>query len=194
MIKSFIHPGLLSLYLTGQSPLPEFSFDMRCVMLMDILECLDANESVLPGLNLACIVGMRHFYCSPAQGTYSVVFEWTPEGISRVGLASTDLEVRGDEVLPTGIMSRPRTHPGVVLKEFVLPALCLSVAATARQLGMHRGSLFRFMAGGQRTNAEVAWRLGILCGNSPAFWLRMQHAHDLQLAAQKLGRASLCEG
>lgn len=178
MIKSFIHHGMMGLYLTGNSVVPEFLFDARCILIMDILECLDIDEPILPGLQLACLVGLPNFYCAAVQNAYHIIFEWSRNGISKVGLTSSDLAVIGQEASPVQPITRPRTHPGIVLREIVLPALGLSVAGSARQLGINRTSLFRFLAGGQRLNVECARRLGDLCGVSPAFWLRMQQMHD----------------
>src|SRR5947209_4530066 len=36
--------------------------------------------------------------------------------------------------------------------------------------------------------AEMAIRIGKLCGNGPDLWIRMQEAHDLWRAKQKIGR------
>jgi len=81
---------------------------------------------------------------------------------------------------------REPTHPGVLLREDVLPALGLSVSEAARQLRISRQTLYRILAGGTSVTPEMAVRLGKFCGNGPALWLRMQQAHDLWRAEQRL--------
>jgi len=81
---------------------------------------------------------------------------------------------------------RPPTHPGEILREDVLPALNLSVAEAARQLRVTRQTLHRILSGRSGVSPEMAVRLGKFCGNGPGLWLRMQQAHDLWLAEQRL--------
>jgi len=87
-------------------------------------------------------------------------------------------------------VERPPTHPGVILREDVLPALGLSVSEAARQLGVTRQTLHRIMAEKVSITPEMAARLGRFCGNGPGLWLRMQQACDLWRAEVKL-RAEL---
>ncbi len=77
-------------------------------------------------------------------------------------------------------------HPGDILKQDVLPALNLTIAGAARQLGISRQSLHRIMASQQPVTVEMALRLGKFCGNGPELWLRMQQAYDLWHAEQRL--------
>lgn len=81
---------------------------------------------------------------------------------------------------------RPPSHPGEILREDVLPALNLSVAEAARQLRVSRQTLHRVLSGRSGVSAEMAVRLGKFCGNGPGLWLRMQQAHDLWHAEQRL--------
>ncbi len=81
---------------------------------------------------------------------------------------------------------RPPTHPGEILREDVLPSLRLSVAEAARQLRVTRQTLHRVLSGRSGVSAEMAVRLGKFCGNGPDLWLRMQQAHDLWHAEQRL--------
>jgi addiction module HigA family antidote len=74
---------------------------------------------------------------------------------------------------------RRPTHPGTVLREDVLPALQLSVTAAAEALGVSRQLLHGILAEQRPVTAEMALRLGKLCGDGPDIWLRMQQAHDL---------------
>ncbi len=87
------------------------------------------------------------------------------------------------------VIGRPMmspVHPGEIMKEDVLPALNLTVAEAARQLGVSRQSLHRIMASQQPITVEMALRLGKFCGNGPELWLRMQQAYDLWFAEQRL--------
>jgi antitoxin HigA-1 len=77
-------------------------------------------------------------------------------------------------------------HPGEILREDVLPALKLTVAEAARQLGVSRQMLHSILAGRSAVSPEMAVRLGHFCGNGAGFWLRMQTAHDLWHAERKL--------
>lgn len=88
---------------------------------------------------------------------------------------------------PVKAARRP-TLPGEILKEDVLPALNLSVAEAARQLGVSRQSLYKVIAGTVAVTPEMALRLGRWCGNGPGIWLRMQQAHDLWEAERALSK------
>lgn len=81
---------------------------------------------------------------------------------------------------------RPPTHPGVILREDVLPALGLSISEAARQLRVSRQTLHRILAGSSAVSPEMAVRLGKFCGNGAGLWLRMQEAFDLWHAEKRL--------
>jgi len=71
-------------------------------------------------------------------------------------------------------------HPGALLREYVLPALRLSVSQAARDLGIARQTLHRILAGNAAITPEMAARLEKLCGVPSRFWLKRQQEHDLQ--------------
>ncbi len=71
-------------------------------------------------------------------------------------------------------------HPGVILREAVLPALDLSVSQAARDLCLTRQTLHRILAGDAGITQDVALRLEKLCGISWQFWLERQHLHELE--------------
>lgn len=73
----------------------------------------------------------------------------------------------------------PPVHPGEILRDDVLPALRLSVAGAARQLGVARQTVHRILAGRAAVTPEMAVRLGKFCGNGPGLWLRLQQTYDL---------------
>ena len=83
---------------------------------------------------------------------------------------------------------RPPTHPGVILREDVLPSLGLSVSEAARQLRVSRQTLHRILAGTSSVTPEMAIRLGKFCGNGAGLWLRMQEAFDLWHAERRLAK------
>jgi addiction module HigA family antidote len=83
--------------------------------------------------------------------------------------------------------ARQPSHPGAILREDVLPALGLTVAATARALGVSRQMLHRILSERAAMTPEMAVRVGKLCGNGPRVWLAMQGAHDLWQAERDLG-------
>jgi addiction module HigA family antidote len=89
----------------------------------------------------------------------------------------------------TDIRTRPPTHPGVLLREVVLPAMRVSVAQAAREMGVSRQQMYKILAADRALTAEMAARLGKYCGNGPELWLNMQSAYDLWHARQALADA-----
>lgn len=85
-------------------------------------------------------------------------------------------------------------HPGETLREDVLPALELSVAEAARQLGVSRVALSRVLHGHAAISVDLARRLEAWLrkpdgrGPSAETWLRGQVAYDLW-QAEHSGRA-----
>ncbi|MSO91886.1 MAG: addiction module antidote protein, HigA family [Rhodospirillales bacterium] len=86
-----------------------------------------------------------------------------------------------------GRMTRPPTHPGAILREDALPALKLTVSQAARDLGVTRQFLHRLLNEDVPISAEMALKIGRLCGNGPELWINMQAAYDLWHAKQRLG-------
>ncbi|MDQ7019133.1 MAG: HigA family addiction module antitoxin [Robiginitomaculum sp.] len=86
---------------------------------------------------------------------------------------------------------RPRTHPGAILREDVLPATRLTKVAFARALGVSRQTLYDLIGEKQPVTPAMAVRLGKLCGNGPEFWLRLQIAYDLWRAKQDVDTAEI---
>jgi addiction module HigA family antidote len=83
----------------------------------------------------------------------------------------------------------PRTHPGALLREDVLPALRITVKDAADKLGVSRQTLHAILSEKSAITPEMAVRIGKLCGNGPDLWLRMQIAHDLWQAERNLAEA-----
>jgi addiction module HigA family antidote len=80
----------------------------------------------------------------------------------------------------------PRTHPGALLRDDVLPALRLTVKETAAKLGVSRQTLHAILSEKSAITPHMAVRLGKFCGNGPEVWLHMQMAHDLWQARSDL--------
>lgn len=91
-------------------------------------------------------------------------------------------------------------HPGLTLRDDVLPALGLSVTEAAEQLGVGRQALSRMLNGRGAISTEMALRieqwLGVDRGGRADLWLAQQAAFDLWQArkavAPKKFRRSVC--
>ncbi len=76
-------------------------------------------------------------------------------------------------------------HPGLIIRDDVLPELQLSVNEAAEQLGVSRVTLSRVINGRSAITADMALRVGKWVGNGPEIWLRMQGQYDLCQARKK---------
>ena len=70
-------------------------------------------------------------------------------------------------------------HPGDILREDVLPEMAISVTEAARQLGVSRVQLSRFINGRAGVSADLAIRLAMWLGGNAQTWMRMQADYDL---------------
>ena len=74
-------------------------------------------------------------------------------------------------------------HPGVTLRDDVLPALGITVTQAALELRITRPALSRVLNGKAAISPEMALRLeqwlGIDNGGSASLWLGQQSAYDL---------------
>ena len=64
----------------------------------------------------------------------------------------------------------------------------LTQAALAAGLGVMPMTVNQIVHGKRAISAEVALRLGRFFGISPQFWLNLQAHHDLEKAADAMGR------
>ncbi|RFO95828.1 addiction module antidote protein, HigA family [Rhodoferax lacus] len=80
-------------------------------------------------------------------------------------------------------------HPGLTLREDVLPALGLNVTQAAAQLGVSRVALSRMLNGRAAISPEMALRieawLGVERGGEARVWLAEQSAYDVWQAQLK---------
>ena len=80
-------------------------------------------------------------------------------------------------------------HLGEMLREDVLPALGRPKTEIARLLGISRQTLYDILNEKQPITAQMALRIGKLCGNGPDIWIRLQTRYDLEIAERQLGDA-----
>lgn len=80
-------------------------------------------------------------------------------------------------------MSSRHWHPGLLLRDNILPALDLTVTQAARDLLVTRQTLHRILAGHASITPEMAIRLERFCGVSSRFWLHRQQMVELERAA-----------
>ena len=80
-------------------------------------------------------------------------------------------------------------HPGLTLRDDVLPALALTATQAAQQLDMSRVTLSRVLNGRAAISPEMALRieawLGLERGGEARLWLAEQSAYDVWQAAEK---------
>lgn len=80
-------------------------------------------------------------------------------------------------------------HPGLTLRDDVLPALGLTVTQAAEQLGVARVTLSRVLNGHAAISPEMALRLeawlGKDRGGDARLWLAQQAAYDMWQAGLK---------
>jgi addiction module HigA family antidote len=88
-------------------------------------------------------------------------------------------------------MARIRTHPGEVLREEFMKPFGLSANALALALRVPAtrvGDILRHDRP-RGVSADTALRLARYFGTTPEFWLNLQSAYDLSLAAAESGPA-----
>ena len=81
-------------------------------------------------------------------------------------------------------------HPGLTLRDDVLPALALGVTEAAEQLGVSRVAFSRVLNGRAAISPEMALRLeawlGVERGGDARVWLAEQTAYDLWQSRQAM--------
>ena len=80
-------------------------------------------------------------------------------------------------------------HPGLTIRDDVLPALGLNVTQAAAQLGVSRVAFSRMINGHAAISPEMALRieawLGVERGGEARLWLAEQSAYDMWQATQR---------
>ncbi len=77
-------------------------------------------------------------------------------------------------------------HPGELLREDVLPAIGKPKTEIARLLGISRQTLHDILAERQPVTAQMAIRIGKLCGNGPDLWFNLQKRYDMEMAKREM--------
>ena len=77
------------------------------------------------------------------------------------------------------------SHPGLIIRDDVLPELQLSVNEAAEQLGVSPVTFLRVINGRSAITAKMALRVGKWVGNGPEIWFRMQGQYELWQARKK---------
>ena len=73
----------------------------------------------------------------------------------------------------------PPSHPGMFLREDVLPYIEHDEAEFARLLGIEEPRLRAILDEREGVNTEIALRLGKALGNGTRFWLTLQLQYDV---------------
>jgi len=79
----------------------------------------------------------------------------------------------------------PPTHPGEMLREDFMPDFDLNTTSMASALGVSRQTINEILRERRSITPPMSLRLSRLFGNSPEFWLNVQHAWDLWDSEQR---------
>ena len=82
-------------------------------------------------------------------------------------------------------MGMTPAHPGVYLREDVLPYIEPDEAQFAKILGIDEDHLRAILDGREGINTEIALRLGKALGNNARFWLTLQMQYDIWRAERE---------
>lgn len=85
-------------------------------------------------------------------------------------------------------MTRPPIHPGEVLAD-ELAELSVSPTELSRQIAVPPNRISQIIQGKRSITGDTALRLGHWFKTSAQFWLNLQTAYDLRVAAAEAGRA-----
>lgn len=84
-------------------------------------------------------------------------------------------------------MSRPPIHPGEILAD-ELVELGITPTELSRQIGVPPNRISQIIQGKRAITGDTALRLGHWFKTSAEFWLNLQTAYDLRVAAKEVGR------
>ena len=83
-------------------------------------------------------------------------------------------------------MPRPAIHPGEILAD-ELAEIAVTPTALARALKVPPNRITQIVQGKRTITGDTALRLGHWFGTSAQFWLNLQSAYDIRIAAQAAG-------
>ena len=94
---------------------------------------------------------------------------------------------------PVGPALVAPTHPGVLFADLLteIDGGRRTKGEIATLLGVSRQTLYRVLEGKTAVTADMAVRIGKLCGNGPELWLNMQARHDAWEATRRIGKAAI---
>jgi len=78
-------------------------------------------------------------------------------------------------------------HPGEILKD-ELEELGVTPTEFARQIKVPPNRVSQIIGSKRAVTGDTALRFGHWFGTDPQFWLNLQSAYDIRLAAEKTGR------
>ena len=84
-------------------------------------------------------------------------------------------------------MSRPAIHPGEILAD-ELEELGITPTELSRQIAVPPNRISQIIRGRRAITGDTALRLGHWFKTSAEFWLNLQTAYDLRVAAKEVGR------
>ena len=73
-------------------------------------------------------------------------------------------------------------HPGLYIREDILPELKMSITELAEHLGVSRATLSELVNGNRSVSLEMAQRLGQAFKNGTRFWMSLQMQRDIWFA------------
>jgi len=80
------------------------------------------------------------------------------------------------------------THPGEMIREDFMPDYSLNATSLASALGVSRQTINELLRERRAVTPVMALRLSRLFGNSPEFWLNVQHARDIWESEQQYAK------
>src|SRR5712692_7827026 len=83
-------------------------------------------------------------------------------------------------------MARPAIHPGEILAD-ELNELQITPTELSRQIAVPPNRISQIIQGKRAITGDTALRLGHWFQTSAQFWLNLQSAHDIRVAAQQAG-------
>jgi antitoxin HigA-1 len=83
----------------------------------------------------------------------------------------------------------PPLHPGEVLREEFIVPLGLTAGKVAKAIDVPRTRIERIVDEKIGITGDTAVRLAKLFRTTPAFWMNLQTAYELQVAEREIGRA-----
>lgn len=85
-------------------------------------------------------------------------------------------------------MAKLPIHPGEILGD-ELKDISVTAAELARQIEVPANRISEIIRGRRAITGDTALRLGHWFGTAPQFWINLQMAYDLRVAAQQAGAA-----